>query len=439
MTNSTGWFKLEYAKDNDFTTDAVSNVNNTNATVNWNFTRSPTNNVTTVFLKNGGLTAYNATLPVACNKSTIELRAWSNILNMTSTGGGSATQTNDTNAGWATSGAGQAWVVPNWANTSNNVYAVSGSISTSDAFTAYLNGTGFGFFVPAGATISGIMVMVERSVSAVTSGRKTADWAVTLMKNGIGTGQNLKSATEYTTSDVTASYGNSTWMWQTSWTPAEINSAMFGVNFSSYATADTDTRTVSVDHINVTVYYTTSSTPDLRSSSGYECYNQTSWVKIGSVATSVADYTAANITENVMFENNSNTGVANDTEVLVNNLTAGITTGNWALQCGAYNTTMTLFTNSSNLSISGCGSITPPAAPDTDFVVDLTQNPVITTSFNLGTGKLLYCGSGTAYFNGVNIWAASRGRKPGDNGLWGIIYFMQGTRICLNSTGGMAC
>jgi len=296
--------------------------------------------------------------------------------------------TADTNAGWASSGAGQAFTVPNNANTSDNLYATSGSISSSDAYTQYLNGTGFGFNIPTAATIKGIMLMVERKASSILSGRVTRDWAVTLMKDGIGVGQNLKTATDYTDSDVSVIYGNSTWMWQTSWTPAEINNPMFGANFSAYASADTKTRTVTVDHINITVYYTT-------------------------------------------VDNSS----ASQTEVLVQNKTTGIAAGTWILQCGTSDSSITNFTNSSSLTLTSaaCGTTTPPAAPNTDFVIDLAQNPVITTSFNLGTGKLMWCGVGNAYFIGSTVRASGMTRKPGDTGKWGYI-FGTASLFCMNTT-----
>ena len=149
-----------------------------------------------------------------------------------------------------------AWNNPLNAVSSNDIYATAANVIRNTT-TNYLNCTGFNFSaVPSGVVITGITVYVERK----TSGGTIRDAFVYLIKGGvISTAFNAATATNYTTTDVSEAHGGPANLWGTTWTVANVQAANFGVAYAARNTSTTSTnnRTVSVDHIQVRVDYTT--------------------------------------------------------------------------------------------------------------------------------------------------------------------------------------
>lgn len=140
---------------------------------------------------------------------------------------------------------------------SNNVYATTTTAATiGTKLTHYLKCTSYGFAIPAGATINGIAVGVERNISSTN--RTTAkDNAMRIVKAGVIGAIDRSSATTYTAADVVAAHGGTADLWGLVWTPDDINLSTFGAAFSaSVATTRANARTVSVDHMPITVTYT---------------------------------------------------------------------------------------------------------------------------------------------------------------------------------------
>jgi hypothetical protein len=108
-------------------------------------------------------------------------------------------------------------------------------------------------------------------ISVVTLGvflrpeRDVVDSVVRLVKAGTVVGDNKAATTAadyWPFSDEVKEYGGSSDLWGTTWTPAEVEAATFGVVIS----ADTGTNwTARVDHIEMTVYYTVSGNAELNS------------------------------------------------------------------------------------------------------------------------------------------------------------------------------
>jgi hypothetical protein len=148
-----------------------------------------------------------------------------------------------------TNGTGTAWSTPGNVVSSNNVRATV--TLAGNAQTQNLDATGFGFSIPAGSTIDGIRVEIERNAS----GSSIDDEDVYILKSGAATGTDHASSTDWPTSDGTRTYGGSTDLWGTTWTVAQINASNFGVRLK----ADSDTsssRTLGVDYVEIRVYYT---------------------------------------------------------------------------------------------------------------------------------------------------------------------------------------
>lgn len=151
-----------------------------------------------------------------------------------------------------------AWGTPAFAVSSNNAYA---TVSLNDLQVSnYLRCTGYGFAIPVGATINGITVRVERRASNNNSVR---DAAMRLVMDAAGLpaiqGTDRSTLTNYTTADVIEAHGGAADLWGGIWTAADINSVNFGAAFASRKPGTAGGgRTVSVDHMPITVTYTTS-------------------------------------------------------------------------------------------------------------------------------------------------------------------------------------
>ena len=118
-----------------------------------------------------------------------------------------------------------------------------------------LKGTNFGFTIPAGATIDGIVVEIEKSDNNIGS---AVDNRVQLLDAaGALVGSNkADTATNWPNSLTITTYGGTTDKWAASPTPTMVNDVDFGVVMSGKATSNnTD---IFVDFIRMTVYYTES-------------------------------------------------------------------------------------------------------------------------------------------------------------------------------------
>jgi hypothetical protein len=168
------------------------------------------------------------------------------------------TTTSATNAGTGTNVTGVGTI--SWTNP-GNIIADDTSYATatlSNATSRYLEGTNYGFAIPADATINGIVVTIGRFESVTDKGR-VRDNVVSLIKGGAITGTNKAVTQEWPTgSPVAATYGSTSDLWGATWTPADINASNFGVALSAISSK---MRTASVDYMQISVTYTTLSLP----------------------------------------------------------------------------------------------------------------------------------------------------------------------------------
>lgn len=113
----------------------------------------------------------------------------------------------------------------------------------------------FGFAIPAGATIDGILVEIDRRSIIASSGK---DFRVQLAKGTtfaslVGNNKAVP-ATIWPTTSTVASYGSTSDLWGTTWTDSEINASSFAVMISCQANiANAD---VGIDYVRITVTYT---------------------------------------------------------------------------------------------------------------------------------------------------------------------------------------
>lgn len=148
-------------------------------------------------------------------------------------------------------GTGTTWVNPSNVTVSGSSYATYPVNRPNVVTTSYVNGTVFGFSIPAGATIKGLVASFSRRQSLNNGSVLNTDNVVlgSASKFGVGTWTNVP---------VTETYGSPTDLWGTTWTPAQINASSFGLSVQ----VDIDTSGSSgnilaeVNDFLVTVYYT---------------------------------------------------------------------------------------------------------------------------------------------------------------------------------------
>lgn len=111
----------------------------------------------------------------------------------------------------------------------------------------------FGFTIPATAAITGIKAEVLRFTNTLNA---VTDSVVYLLKNSMPSGNNHAFLTQWNTLPSNITYGDSTDLWGTTWTPAQINATDFGLFFKPMNSLATSAF-VYVDHVRITVYYIT--------------------------------------------------------------------------------------------------------------------------------------------------------------------------------------
>ena len=134
----------------------------------------------------------------------------------------------------------------------DSLYSGCGNIpGAAGNYTDYMIVTNFSFNIAANATISGIVVNVERN----DPNSKTSDYSIRIIKGGVigetdrSTGAPFPALQSYNT------YGGPKDKWGQTWTVADINSSGFGVAFAAQRSSTGGISAGQVNHIEVTVYY----------------------------------------------------------------------------------------------------------------------------------------------------------------------------------------
>ncbi len=147
-----------------------------------------------------------------------------------------------------------AWSNPNNVKISDDVRAIG--VSGSGVWSShYLKTSNFGFSIPSGTTIIGILVEVEKGANPSSFG--FTDNSIKIIKSDNSFGSTDKATTNYwLAADTYVSSGSSSDLWGETWTPSDINSTNFGVAVSAKKVSGGSPYGVNVDHIRITVYYT---------------------------------------------------------------------------------------------------------------------------------------------------------------------------------------
>lgn len=147
------------------------------------------------------------------------------------------------------------WTDPGNAAASDDSRAVC-SMGTS-AVGHYLKATNFGFAIPAGATIDGIVVEIEKSWTNGQGG--VLDNRVRIVKGGAIGSTDRSDVNAWNSTDGYTTYGTSSDLWGETWTATDINASDFGVALSPLNNSGTKPAVGEIDHIRITVHYTEAS------------------------------------------------------------------------------------------------------------------------------------------------------------------------------------
>jgi hypothetical protein len=146
------------------------------------------------------------------------------------------------------------WRNPGNAAASDDLYADTSLAYLGPVQTNYLKATNFGFTIPAGMTITGIKVEIERKAFG-----PVVDNRVRLVKAGVVQSTDKASSTPWPSTDAYVAYGGDGDTWGDAWAVQDINDSGFGVVLAATVGDGVDTARPFVDHIQITVYYTESS------------------------------------------------------------------------------------------------------------------------------------------------------------------------------------
>ena len=147
-----------------------------------------------------------------------------------------------------------AWSNPDRAKSlaDGNATAVLSSLGVSH----YLKATNFGFSIPTGATIDGILAEINKNFAG---GYFPKDNSVKIVTSDGTLGSEDKANTDNWPFGTYISYGASNDLWNESWSDTDINDADFGVVISAKDTTGNKLYPF-ICHIRITVYYTEAET-----------------------------------------------------------------------------------------------------------------------------------------------------------------------------------
>ncbi|HNT22143.1 MAG TPA: hypothetical protein PKL70_17025, partial [Saprospiraceae bacterium] len=166
------------------------------------------------------------------------------------------------------------WLMAGNTTASDDAYATNSRVlAIGSAVSNCLDLQFLGFSIPSGAEILGITVTVERSANVRTATNNVTDNKITLIRGASNTeAQNKALSITWSTTDSTITYGSSSDSWAyPSWTPADINSPLFGVRIQNNRNRASGTITARVDYVSIAVTYVTPKKSSVASTVGFGC------------------------------------------------------------------------------------------------------------------------------------------------------------------------
>lgn len=142
------------------------------------------------------------------------------------------------------------WTNPNGVTTGPGGGDTAKATMGASQSSYYLVATNFGFSIPGGSVIDGIVAEFQRQGQI----SEVLDAGVRIVKNG-AMGDGDKSAGSWPTNQTFSSYGGIADLWGETWSLGDINSSGFGMAIAATNTA-THIGFAKVNYIRITVHYT---------------------------------------------------------------------------------------------------------------------------------------------------------------------------------------
>ncbi len=162
------------------------------------------------------------------------------------------------------------WDDKDHVQSSDDDYATCEDLDDGDS-SEYLKVTNFGFAIPASSTIEGIEVFIEKRGES----SKIKDASVKIIQSGVISGTEQALTTTWGNSDFTDTYGSATDLWGLTWTDADINASNFGVAIAARKSSNGGgEKKARIDHIQITVHYTSSLPISLKSFNAHAVDNK---------------------------------------------------------------------------------------------------------------------------------------------------------------------
>ena len=161
----------------------------------------------------------------------------------------------DVGGGTQPAGAGL-WNTPNNALTENSVFTSNAGDTSDDDISNIIELTNYGFAIPDGSTIDGIIL---RTRVDVDSSDDADDQLIQLIKGGTRQGDDKKSLVDWPTTPAYRTYGGTTDKWGLTWTAADINASDFGgaLQYRCQEQQDCIAGNIKLDVLALDIYYTT--------------------------------------------------------------------------------------------------------------------------------------------------------------------------------------
>lgn len=145
-----------------------------------------------------------------------------------------------------------------WLNV-NNAKLDDGSNATNQpgtSYSEYLKTSNYGFTIPAGSTISGIEVRVQRYASA---GSSIKDYDVHLFRSDTSAfyGSGKVNTNFWASTEESVTYGGAGDVWGSTLTAAQVNASTFGVGIALLP--DAGYRVAYIDFVEIRIYYSSTS------------------------------------------------------------------------------------------------------------------------------------------------------------------------------------
>lgn len=147
-------------------------------------------------------------------------------------------------------GYGSPMVNVNNVKVSDNVYSDNSAFNNNNSG---LRAQNFGFSIPTGSTINGVLVEIE--LKASSSSNVSINYLKLIKSNGtVGSQNKCEYPSNYylPVTETYASWGSSSDLWSDTWTAEDINDTDFGIVLLMAGYDEIGY----IDHIRITVYYT---------------------------------------------------------------------------------------------------------------------------------------------------------------------------------------